>query len=860
MRMNIRHGMIIVGMVVLANNTLFGQINTENEQLEYIRRQAEQLGISEKELLEVYKKNGREDLIIKSKIEEQKQNRLKQNQKISTKKDDFDAERNKEPVSVDDILVEEDEEEESGSPKRFKLTKKEDKIFGYKLFKKRNLDFIPSDQTATPKNYILGGGDELIIEVYGAYQKTYRVEVSPDGNINVPVIGIVSVSGLSIDVMKKLLIEKLSKIHAGIKGSNPNTFIQVSLGNMRTIKVNVVGEVKNPGAYLLPSFSPVFHALYSAGGPSILGTLRHIQVYRLGKLITEVDVYTFLLHGDVSGNIRLEDNDVVLVRRIENRIEVKGQVRTPGYYEMKPQETVLDLLKYVGGFTDMAYKEEIKVVSTYRNEKEAKDVSKQNYGSFTFKDGDRVEISKILSAVSQKVQVAGAVFREGIYEYTKGMTLKQLVYKAGGVRKDAFMDRAIIYRTEKKLQYSTVSINLNTALDSLAEDFILQESDVLHLPSIYDIREEFYVQITGEVNKPGYFPYLENMTVADLIIASGGIKNSASKMYIEIARRTQDKREDPLTEIIRVNIPESFYFFEKDTINNIILSPFDYVFIRKNPSYEEQKTVNVMGEVVYPGEYALENNQIYLSDILKRCGLFTKYAYIEGASLKRRTEKYIKEEKIDADLKKYKQISDYLKNTIKESDASIQTNIKRLDIKIQEIFLQKQEKYIQEQDTTSQKTEKRKENEDQFTEEYENVDINLPNIIKKPKSKQDIILKEGDIILIPSQLETVKVRGEVLHPTSMRYDGTNRFRTYINRSGGFSFKAKKGSCYVIYPNGRIAKTKNFVFFRIYPKLKPGSEIYVPANTNKRPITAFEIIGATSSLVTTLVLIWNITKN
>lgn len=749
----------------------------------------------------------------------------------------------------------------------YDLTPKQKKIFGYTLFHNKELDFNPSLNIPTPESYVIGTGDQLLIDVYGASQQSYDLEVNPEGRVFIPNVGPVEVGGASVGAARSRLRTSLSSIYSGLQGNNPNTFLQVRLGNIRTINVTMAGELRKPGTYNLPSFASVFNALYAAGGPNENGSFRHIQVYRDNKMVGETDIYNFLMNGSDAGNVRLQDNDVVIVQPIRNRVELEGPVRRSGLFEIKPGENINDLVAFAGGYSDKAYTKRITVRRSTGEQLKVEDVVADDYAAFQPLDGDYFLVGEILNRYENRVQVMGAVLRPGEFALGEGMTIKSLIEKADGLSGDAFVNRATLYRTNDDLTLSVMSIDVAGILNGSVPDVALKKEDVLNVASIYEVKEEFYVQISGEVNRTGVYPFAREMTVGDLVIRSGGFKESASNSYIEIARRVKDDVSGKVSEIITIEIDPDLRLRPED--EKIALAPFDHVFIRKNIGFQREMLVEVQGEVNYPGTFALEKRDERISDILQRAGGLNQFSYVKGATLIRRTEFYEEPEEEERELEELQSLLD---NFDKERDSSTHTEVEqklldRVERRLEILNKEKEKREakilmegsdLDEQqyallegiDTTSTKLELR---------ETEYVGIELQKILESPGSKYDIILQEGDIISIPKQLQTVRMRGEVLYPTTARYDVSRSFKNYISRAGGFSEDARRGRSYVIYANGDVKRTNKFLFFNFYPHIEPGAEIIVPEKPPRPPMSVQAWVGMASSLATLAILIDRIAR-
>ncbi len=680
------------------------------------------------------------------------------------------------------------------------------KIFGAELFSNKNLSFEPNLKMATPLNYQLGPDDELIIDIYGFSEETYNVKVSPDGFARLPYAGPVQVSGLTVDQAKRKIIQNLSKTYDRI--NTGETKVSVTLGNIRSIKVIIVGEVNLPGTYTLPSLATVFNALYASGGPGSNGSMRNIKVIRDNRTISTLDVYEFMLNGDAKGNIRLQDQDIIKVGTYQSRVELKGQVKREGLFEITKNESIKNVLNFAGGFTDNAYSERIKVIRNTSKQKSVADVSSDLFGMFTPKSGDVYIVDNILDRYENRVQINGAVFRPGFYALEEGLTVSKLIKKAEGLREDAFMTRAIIYRLKEDNTLEVLSFNTADIVSGKVEDVKLKREDAIQIASEKELKEGYNVSISGEVLRPGNFAYADNMRIEDLIIAAGGLKESASIKRIEVARRKKDA--DKLSKTGDIAIIKQFDV-EKDLKDNdaskFILEPFDVVTVFPSSGYAIQKTIRIEGEVLFPGVYTISKNDENISDLIKRSGGLTASAFADGAILLRPkmqtiTDQYIKENKLKA-----------LKKQSKDSN---------------EVF-------------------------DQIEEEgvngFDIVGIDLAQILKKPNSKTDFLLREGDIIKIPFEKQTVMVSGEVLYPVRVTYKKSMGLRSYISKAGGFGAKAIKRRTYVVYANGTAKATKNFLGIKFYPKVKAGSEIVIPQRPERKSFTTLELTSLITALST-----------
>ena len=742
----------------------------------------------------------------------------------------------------------------------FDLTPIQKKIFGFKLFHNRNLDFNPSLNLPTPQNYIVGSGDQLLIDVYGASQQSFDLMVSPEGRVLIPNLGPIQVGGSTIEAATSRLKGALGRIYSGLNGSNPNTFLQLRLGNIRSIKVSMVGELSKPGTYTLPSFATVFNGLFAAGGPNENGAFRNIQVYRDSKLVATVDIYEFLSKGDQSANIMLQDNDVVIVPPVSARVEVIGPVRREGLFEVKRSESLNDLYIYTGGFTSLAYQDRVTIRRIENNQRKVIDVSSDQFQSFALKDGDEILIGEALDRFSNRVQVTGSVNRPGEYSIEQsGLTVKQLIEKSQGLKPEAFVNRATLYRTSEDLTLAAQPLDLKGILDGTSPDVTLKNEDLLFVPSRYDIQEEYYVKISGEINFPGTYPYATEMTVGDLILRSGGLLESASNSFIEIARRVRDNESGKLAEIETLNIDPELILTTEEA--NKPLRPFDHVFIRRKPGFEREQIVEIKGEVIYPGEFAISGANERISDVIKRAGGINRFAYPKGASLIRRTI-YFKGETDD-------QIREDLLREIKDN---LDPQKNRDGNEAEELLFERIEKKLALVEQEKLKAEKEIEKGTIFSNltlnsdstnykmrinQQDFVGIDLEKILKNPGSAEDLILMEGDIIQIPKELQTVRMVGEVLLPTTTRFDLSKNLKNYISKAGGFTENARKSKTYVVYADGDAKRTHSFLGLNFYPELEPGAEIIVPRKPEKEGLSAAGWIGLASSLATLGILVNNL---
>ncbi|MDR1129705.1 MAG: SLBB domain-containing protein, partial [Prevotellaceae bacterium] len=639
------------------------------------------------------------------------------------------------------------------------------RIYGSSLFNTSNLTFEPNLRLPTPENYVLGPDDELMVNVFGFNEDNYRLSVSPEGTIHIRQIGLVHISGLTIEQARKLITGKLSLIYNAI--NNDKTFVSVTLANIRTIKVLVVGEATKPGTFNVSSVSSVFNTLSVCGGPNRNGSFREIKVIRNNKTIAVVDIYDFLLTGELKNNIQLQDQDVIKIDPYKKRIELKGELKNTGYFEAIDGESFQDITNYAGGFTSNAYKDRVSVFRNTEKEKKVEDVAFNNFSSFTVEDGDVFEVSPLLERFENRVQIQGAVFRPGTYALSRDMSLKHLIEKADGLREDAFLHRGTIVREKENKETEMLSFNVNAVISG-ESDLLLKKEDIVTIASAIEMREVRKVFIYGEVKNAGEYDHHENMTLQDLIFAAGGVKDDAELRNIEIYRLETDP--DVLRAGSQIAKQHTITINKNLDGLDFTMEPHDIAIIRPLSGYTSIKKVVIEGEVLFPGNYVLTSNQERISDVIKKAGGLKAYAYPEGAFMIRKTAISIARERIEQNV---------LKNTSKELVDSAN-----------------------------------------FSQNDGIVGIRLDEILKKPGSEWDLYLEDGDILSIPKELQTVQVQGKVLLPSLVRYNENRSFKYYINRSGGFSPDALKRKSYVIYANGETQATRQVLFFRNYPEIKP----------------------------------------
>ena len=659
----------------------------------------------------------------------------------------------------------------------FKDEKLEDQVFGRNIFNTNNLTFEPSNNLPTPANYRLGPGDEITIDIWGTNQVSIQETITPDGAISIDNLGLIFLNGMTVNQATSFLRKELNKIYTGLADEKPTSQIRVSLGNSRTIQVNVMGEVYQPGTYALSAFSTVFHALYSAGGVSEIGSLRNIQVVRNGKTIANVDVYNFIMHGKTKDDISLQEGDVIIVSPYEALVKIEGNVKRPMKYEMKSNETVATLLKYAGNFASDAYTRSMKLIRQNGKEYQIFTVDDMDYSVFTLKDGDVLTAEAILNRYENKLEVKGAVYRPGIYQFGGDLnTVKQLIEKADGVMADAFLGRAVLHRQREDLTKEIVQVDLKGILGGNKPDIALQRNDVLYIPSIHDLKDLGNIEVFGEVARPGKYIYADNMTLEDLIIQAGGLLESASTVRVDVSRRIKDNKS---TEV-NPTIGEMYSFALKDGFIvdgevGFILEPYDQIYVRRSPGYQPQVNVEVEGEILYNGTYALTTKSERLSDLVKKAGGATPYAYIRGSKLMRK-----------ANEEEMKRMEDVIK--IMQREMGTQTD--SLKLELNNIY---------------------------------SVGIDLEKALAKPGSDADIVLREGDKLIIPEMTNTVKINGAVMMPNTVAFKKGETVNYYISQAGGFANGARKSKAFIIYMNGQVAEVNKWS----KKQIEPGCEIVVP---------------------------------
>ncbi len=679
------------------------------------------------------------------------------------------------------------------------------RVFGRDIFNNKNLTFEPTMNIATPQNYTLGPGDAVNIDVWGASQKSFQSTVSPDGTIQIEGFGPISVAGLTV-------AQANSRLRSQLGSRYQSSQIRLTVGQTKTIIVNVMGEVNVPGTYTLSAFATVFNALYMAGGISDIGTLRNIKVFRNNRQISTVDVYDYILNGNQSGNVRLADNDVIIVGPYESLVNVTGKVKRPMYYEMKKTESVGALLNYAGGFTGDAYRKSVRVVRKAGTQYSVFNVSEFDMARFPVSDEDSVSVDSILPRYSNMVEVKGAVFRPGMYQVGGDIqSVRQLVETADGVTEEAFTPHAILHRMKPDRTLEVVSVDLQGIMDGTKPDIALKNEDVLFVPSKQDMQEEKTLTIHGEVRNPGVYKYADNETLEDFVLQAGGLTDAASIVKVDVARRLKD----PLATTASDTIAHTFSFGLKDGFvidgeAGFKLQPYDEVYVRTSPGYIKQQNVRVEGEVNFEGTYTLSKKNQRLSEVIRQTGGLTSTAYPEGARLERRITE-------DERLR----MQTVLKMVKAQSGDRDTLDISKLDL-----------------GTTYW------------------VGIHLDQALANPGGDEDIVLRENDRIIVPQYSGTVKISGDVMYPNTVAYREGKSVKYYINQAGGWGNRAKKSHTYIIYMNGTVARVGYGT------KITPGCEIVVPSKPANSRLTLPEIMSigtSTASLATMIASIANLIK-
>ena len=784
--------LLVLFLTLFTATVNFAQSMSDEAVMEYVKTGVKQ-GKTQKQLYQ--------ELLIKGVTKEQllriKEKYEQQQSEAKTIKGNADVDTQRvNPEKRDDVASAQDDNKQQAAPEGGI------QVFGRDIFRNSDLTFEPSMNIATPTDYRLGPGDQVVIEVWGASEANITQKVTPDGYISIPDIGPVAVNGLTVQAASERIRGKLSKIYSGMKTANVDlsTNVKVSLGQIRTIQVNIMGEVARPGTYALSSFSTVFHALYKAGGISELGSLRNIKVVRGGRTVATVDVYDYIINGRSHSDIRLQEGDVILASPYDALVLIQGKIKRPMYYEMKSSESVLTLINYAGGFTNDAYSSAVTVERNNNKEKTICTVDDMNYGVFKVKDGDIVSIGAILDRYDNRVEIKGAVYRPGFYAMGKDIsTVRDLIQKADGLLDDAFTNRAVLHRENPDKTLEVISVNTKGILNGTEPDILLQKNDILFIPSIYDLEAKGTLEIVGEVFSPGVFPYAANTKLEDLIIMAGGLTEAASTVRVDVTRRLNDAKSTKKTK----DISKTFSFSVKDGFvvegePGFILEPYDQVFVRRSPGYSQKINVTINGEVEFEGSYALNVRNERLSDVIKQAGGLTEFAYLEGARLERQLtyEEYLQAKELMAMITS--------NNKVEGNDSIVVPEVTRT---------------------------------------YP-VGIDLVEIMKNPHSEIDPVLQDGDVVIIPQLMTTVSVSGSVRKPNTVVYNPTMKLKDYISEAGGYAERARKSGTFILYPNGHIKELGKSASAK---EIIGGSKIIVPQKAKSQ-----WNIGTTLSTITTSV--------
>ncbi len=681
-------------------------------------------------------------------------------------------------------------------------------VFGRSIFRAGNLTFAPSANLPTPVNYVLGPGDEVIIDIWGTNQATIRRTISPDGTINIPDVGMISLNGMTIKQADSYMKKKLGQIYS-VDGDNAKSEIKLTLGNIRTIQVNMMGEVANPGTYYLSSLSNIYHALHRAGGVSRLGTLRDIQLIRNGKVIATVDIYDFIREGKMDDTI-LEEGDIINVPTYDIIVDIAGNVKRPMSYELKEGETIADLIDYAAGFTGDAYTKNIRMIRKNGSEYQIFTINEPDYATFKLMEGDALAVGAMLDRFENRIEIKGAVYRPGTYELGDEIgTVKQLIEKSEGLKGDAFTNRALITREREDLTIELLPVDIGAIMSGTAPDVPLVKNDVLFIPSIHDLKDLGSITVGGEVAKPGTFVYADNTTLEDAIMLAGGLLESASTVKIEVSRRI--KNPESMTQSDTIGVVYTFAFkdgYVLDGEAGFLLEPYDRVYVRRSPGYVPQTSVSISGEVIFPGSYILTHKEERLSDLVAKAGGLNSWAYVRGARLLRQMNA--------EEAARLAAAGEVLQNI---NDNMIVSGIDRSRV-------------------------------------Y-SVGIELDKALKNPGGDFDLVLREGDLLIIPEYINTVKISGNVMYPNVVTYDPGMTVRDYVQMAGGYGFRTKKSKSYVIYLNGTVQKARRWS----KGVVEPGCEIVIPQKREKESKIE-NILGISTtaaSLGTMIATIGNILK-
>lgn len=678
------------------------------------------------------------------------------------------------------------------------------RVFGANLFRDRSISFEPSFNIPTPVDYTLGVGDEIVINIWGAAEANYQLTINPEGVVRIPNLGPIQLDGLTIQDARSRILNRLQDIYSGLRPNQPenaNTYADISLGNVRSIKVTILGEVSQPGTYTVSSLSTVFNALYASGGPTNSGTFRDIQVIRGNDIISTLDIYDFLVYGDQSDNIRLRDQDIIKIDPYINRVRLRGEVKNPAIFEMKEGETLDDLIEFASGFTERAYTKRLVLRRNTEIQRSISDVNWPEGGDLVLQGGDDLQVGELLDRYENRVSIRGAVFREGEYELTEGLTLNDLIDKADGLREDAYRQRGVIFRTQDDLTVRSLAFSVEDVREGVSDDIMLKRDDIVQISSLFDLQEEYTIRVNGAVNEGGEFAYVENLTISDAIYLADGFRESAAPYRVEVSRRLTEEdrfvKGDQLAERFHFEISENLEFSAQD--ENFVLQPFDQILVRSMPNYRAQQSVQITGEVNFPGSYVLDNRNARISDLIEWAGGLSEFAYVAGASLIRD-----------------RRTGDETLRDLDEVDERVDFDRRG-----------------------SRK-----------------VGIRLSDILRNPGGPQDLRLEPGDELQVPQELQTVRVEGEVLFPVQVRYQDGMSLRDAVDRAGGFTDRALTKRTYVVYANGEVDRSKRFLFFRNDPSIEPGATIVIPREEERDEMSPQERIAIYSTIISMAAIVTN----
>jgi protein involved in polysaccharide export with SLBB domain len=795
---------IVLFLFFMGNNYLYAQIPSDlskikssqitDAQLMQFVQQAQSSGMSESELMADFQKKGLPDAEI---------------QLLAARlKGLMGASQNMEPLGDGaGSKVQSNKRSYKGDFSQFKIPEKPSRVFGSELFSGVDPLFVPNLKLATPKGYVIGPEDELQLDVYGNNISSQKLMVSPDGFINVKYAGPVSVSGMSIEAAAGVLKSRLTKFYPAL--SSGQTKLQLVLGSIRSIQVTVIGAVKKPGTITLPSIATLFNALYASGGPMDNGSFRNISLLRNNKVIATADLYDFILKGDQSSNLALRDNDVIRIPFAQKQVSLDGELNRKGIFEVKENESLNDALEFAGGFKSNAFKGRITGTRFTDVEKKIIDVAKDNFKHFNFVHGDSLYVDSVINRFENRVYITGAVFKPGAYSIENGIDVRELIAKAQGIKEDAFTGRANMVRLRNDMTKEYKSFNLKNILNG-TEAIQMKKEDSIHVVSILELRDSTTITVLGPVKKPGDFRYEDSLTLQAVILQAGGFMENATPSRIEIGRRKKDinlgAKGAPTSEVIQVDINKDLGKIGTD----IYLEPFDVISVKADPAKVKQVSVKVTGEILYAGTYTLENPEERLSSVIKRAGGLLPYADINGAKLVRKKD--------NLDTAQLKRLSH---QSTKGDTIDYLTNV----------------------DLSALTTE---------------VSLDLTKIMSKPNSDDDVTLKEGDELIIPRFNNTVSVGGEVLKPVSVQYESGKGLGSYLSAAGGFTRNAYKARVFIVYPNGRSAKSYSFLGIRSYPRVSPGSSIFVPVKPETIGFDAAKagiLVSALSAVMTGMALLF-----